>query len=309
MAQFFQDNQATETALDGCPDPTAGRAIIVSSSPYEISACHQLRDNSGNPIDLTSVVATTTTTAAGAGTTTTTTAGPTTTTTTTTTVNPGMLTGSTVFFTDALCPKGRHTSVAVIRDPETGLICFDIPEAVRRRPGVYQAEIIVVDLDGKPYVRDTTLLSVEPSAIASRSGPITIGQIRLRLRDWAVENTAFDQVEFKDAEILEAIIEPIRIWNETPPNVSSYTPSNFPMHALWLDGATAFLLRIAATWYMRNSQQLNYGDGKTVDDRNKFSQYAQLAEARMANFNGRVTQYKVAINWGANPSSLGGTVH
>ena len=219
------------------------------------------------------------------------------------------------FILDALCGGKPCQTTVRITDAANGMVCIDVPESIASRPGVYKVGFMLAMPDGSPYLQDETLLSIEQSlfnqAFSGQStndtGPITIGQIRTRLRDWAIENTAFDSYEFSDAEIIDAMLYPIRMWNETPPVRSRANPSNFPIKELWIEGTTAKLLETSSYDYLRNQRKINYGGGVTEDDKNKFQQYANLAQLKLQQFMGRMKQLKVNGNWGGGAYNTGGT--
>jgi hypothetical protein len=289
MTRFLQNSTAVESSFEGCGDPTAGRAIFVSAGT-PTNACHQLRDNTGQPINLTSI-------------------------------DPGNqdLTftsdetsiTSKVLFRDALCTAGTiHETTVTIDSPTSGLVCFEVPSQVLARPGIYTAEVTLVDTAGRPYLQDSTLVSVEQSLLGQSTvsnryiGPITLGEIRMELRDFPGLNVAWENAEFSDAEIVHAILKPIRAFNETLPRVVSYGTSAFPWRDRWLEGAVATLLRMAGYWYLRNSRNIKYGDNVTEDDKDKVSSYMQIAEMKWAGYLQFCTEEQVRANWASGLSSF-----
>lgn len=296
MAELLQTGaEANESSLEGCPDPTSGRAIIVSSlgdlGPSKV--CHQFRDGMGNPLDLVSIMPLPEDAPDPER-------------------KPHM-----VLIQDALCSAGRPVKVeATIATGTDGQVCFEIPAGVTDRPGIYNTEMLLFDLQGRPYAKDSTLVSVERSLLRDYDngrrqgdGPLTLGEIRMQLRDYAGLNSAWDNAEFSDAEIVHAILQPIREFNETLPRVLGFTASNFPWRQKWLDGVTATLMRMAANWYMRNSRKIQYGDGKTSDDKNKAAEYLQLAEVKWLEYRRFCEMEQVVANYRGGVSSLGGTIH
>lgn len=317
MAEFFRDQTANETALEGCPDPTAGRAIVIPGG-FETTVCHQFRNSDGEPVDLIQYIDEGTDPAGtGCG------CGP--------PVEPEPDPDPPVDppvdppeepcthyvqFADAVCGNGNvHKSPAYISCDDPTKLCFTVPPDVYTNPRIYTAEMVVVDGDCKPIAMDTTLISVERS-LQSRtiglqqrnSGPLTINEIRTHLRDFPVLNSYWDGVEFSDAEILHAIIEPVRKFNETIPRVISFTPANFPFRHNWLEATCAVLLRISAASYLRNSRRLAYGDGKTSDDKDKHTPYANLAEHKWRIYTDFCVHSQVAANLSYGSVRTGGWV-
>lgn len=290
MAKFLQNNVAIETALEGCPDPSAGRAIFVPAG-YPSRTCHELRDDDGTPINLVEQLTMLfveaeddesvdlSTTAAPVPT-------------------------HTVYFANAMCACVPVAVELCISGSDPTRVCFDIPSQITDNPGIYTGEIVIVDADGRPYLSDSMLLSVESSLRLRYTqpgktdpGPITLGQVRTQMRDFPVLNSYWQNVEFSDAEIVHSMLEPIRCFNETMPHATHYTPNNFPFRHNWLQATCACLLRISATSYLRNSHKITYGDGKTSDDRDKYATYAQLAEAKWREYQMFCTEQQVRANW------------
>jgi hypothetical protein len=291
MAQFANSTTAKETSLEGCPDPTAGRAVIVPAG-HVGNVCHQLRDDEGAPIDVLTYL--------------------------------GDLEGVVpldppathiVYVADALCTSEPVYQAVGTIDPDgdPSVICFEVPSNVTDRPGIYKVELAVLSADGVTQITDSTLLSVEPS-LAYRAaggqynrGPITINEVRLQMRDFPVLNSYWQNVEFSDTEIVHSILEPIRCFNETLPRAMSFGPTNFPYRHHWLQAVCAALLRISAVSYMRNSRRIAYGDGKTTDDRDKYATYSQLAEAKWQEYKMFCTEQQVTANW-TGATRVGGIV-
>jgi hypothetical protein len=56
--------------------------------------------------------------------------------------------------------------------------------------------------------------------------------------DTATDNTLLLDVEFNDDQILMAMTEPVRLWNETPPPIRTYSTTTFPFRGAWMIGVT-----------------------------------------------------------------------
>lgn len=296
MAEFFSNKSASETSLEGCPDPTAGRAVILQGG-HATQVCHQFRSGEGAPVDLIAYLDE---------------------------IELPVVDDDDeeeaepvihkVHFADAVCGSGRITTVegTIDEDSDPSRLCFTVPEYVANNPGIYTAEMVIYDAANRPQASDSTLVSVERSlhlrTIApgnTQRGPLTIGEIRTQLRDYPVLNSYWQNVEFSDAEILHAITEPIRCFNETLPRVLSYGPSSFPFRHHWLQAVCASLLRISATSYMRNSRRITYGDNKTSDDKDKYSAYAQMAEMKWREYQAFCSQQQITANWSGGSAHVG----
>ena len=291
MAKLVNNTVAIETALEGCPDPTASRAIVISAG-YTNRVCHQFRNDDGSPMDLGDIYFLDEDDYDEEEGTTTTVAPPT--------------TPHKVYIADALCTGVPVVADMCISGEDPTRVCFTIPDSVANHPGIYRAEMVVMNNDGNPYVTDSTLISVESSLYLRSTmpgvaavGPITIGQVRIAMRDFAGLNAYWANVEFSDAEIVQSILEPISCFNETAPHAARYSPSNFPFRHHWLQAVCANLLRISAMNYMRNSRKIVFGDGKTSDDRDKYSTYIQMAEAKWREYVDFCVMQQVRINWGS----------
>lgn len=279
MAEFYQQHETAVTAFEGCPDPTAGKAVHTVAGT-QARVCHQLLGPDGQPVNLTALQE--------AGT-------------------------STVLFSGVTCSSRVHAvtlDAADFADSDNGRICFALPPAVERTPGIYQVQLTLRDEEAVPYVGDRFLLSVESSLLTpDKPGPLTLGEVRRALRDYPATNTAWESSEFSQDEILAAIVRPVQTFNETLPRVLRYSPANFPYRSQWLDAAIGHLLKLASLWYLRNSQKLSYGDGKTEDDKDKHPAYAQIAEMHLQRFQAFCDAEQVTANLTRGFSSFGGTFH
>jgi hypothetical protein len=135
---------------------------------------------------------------------------------------------------------------------------------------------------------------------ATCSGPLTIAEIRLAIRDKCVEdNFLLDNVEFSDTEIAWAIRRPVEFWNEQPPPLRPcYTPANFPYRYNWTVGVIGELLRIAGPHYERNRLRYSAG-GLSVDDKDKASFYINLGDRYIQEYRDWVLRKKYSINVGS----------
>jgi len=68
------------------------------------------------------------------------------------------------------------------------------------------------------------------------------------------------------------------------------------------------LLPSDGNWYLRNSQNIKYGDGKTTDDKDKVRDYMQIAEGKWQAYLQFCEYQKYTANISGGYSNLGGTV-
>ena len=285
------DEQPKETFFDGCPDPTAGRAVIIGAGASSFS--YTARDSSGAVKDLSELFPAITDPE-----------------------QPVTSEHSVALIVDSLCPSSPIAAAAVTtQDPESGEFKVELPTAVKTRPGIYTVEVVWRPTADTIASTEQFLLSVEPSLYSrwltgdrNRHGTaVTLGQVRVQLRDFAVTNTLWDNVEFSDAEIVHSLRLPIQAFNDMPPRGFHYTANSFPYHYQWLEATAANLLRIASNWYLRNASQVKYPDGRVDDTRNRSQPYLALAENKWQQYLSFCMQKKVSANWSYGAYSLGGT--
>lgn len=197
-----------------------------------------------------------------------------------------------------------------VADEKTGTVRFALPQQVFNLSGIYIMDMAVVDpITEAPIFIDNGLLSVEAGLFGSttqRTGPPTFSDIRIHLRDTAVENDLLDDVEFDTPEVVNALVYPIHQWNEEPPPVAVFTCRTFPFRYHWRQAVAGELLRIAAHHYMRNNLKLNHG-GLEGNIKDKYKEYLVLAESYRTEWKEFITRKKIEINAGMGSSSLGST--
>ncbi|MEM2003816.1 MAG: hypothetical protein QXQ37_04100 [Nitrososphaerota archaeon] len=190
---------------------------------------------------------------------------------------------------------------ATIKDAETGLIEFILPQEVRSVPAIYNAEIGIVDENSneqdKIYVSNSFYVYNEPSNWTTKNYTlIPISEIRLSIRDSdAIENELINNFEYDVAEISYAATRTVQFWNEIPPSVYFFDTSTFPFRNLWLTGIQLFLFEIIEEHYRRNYFPHSSG-GLAVDDKNKFRIYHEAWAARLQLFRNDVMRQKIRIN-------------
>lgn len=146
--------------------------------------------------------------------------------------------------------------------------------------GMYELSWAVVNEDDAPVLVDRGLLSIErslwtadPQRAMRDVGPPTLQEIRQRMFDSsAADNTLLAEIEFGDEQILLAMAEPIRAWNEEPPPIGRFTTRDFPFRGAWVTGIMAQLHLTAGNHYRRNRLAHSAG-GTSIDDKNKEREY------------------------------------
>ena len=197
--------------------------------------------------------------------------------------------------------NGAHLIVQIDAssiDPENGLVDFQLPVEVADYAGLYQMQVAVVGTDSRPKYIEKGILSVEPSLWGDtdvRGGPLTLGEIRLALRDTVEENELLQDYEFDADEVVDAMIWPIREWNESPPPVARFSCRNFPFRHNWMEATIGRLLMTAAHHYNRNNLQLNHG-GLSGNLKDKGGPYVEMAKIYLTNWKQFILRKKVEIN-------------
>lgn len=182
----------------------------------------------------------------------------------------------------------------------SGTVRFTPPDQVFSTAGIYQMAIGVKNAAGNVILQDPGILSVEQSLfgdLSQRTGPPTVRELRIHLRDNPIENDLLEDYEFDVPEIMESIRHPIMQWNETPPPVARFNCATFPYTFHWRQAIVGELLRIAAHHYMRNEYQANHG-GVSGNLKAKHRQYLELGELYATEWRRFIKAKKVEINAG-----------
>jgi hypothetical protein len=204
-----------------------------------------------------------------------------------------------------------------VTDQANGQVKAAIPAELANTPGIYQEEWGVFDATGRLQFTNTGLLFIEPglfgvpkghSSIADRlEGPPSLQEIRLSIRDYPTHNLLLDDVEFRGVEILQAITRPIRNFNEFPPPISrKYSTNDFPWKEHWLRGIHGYLYQMAEAWYRRNRLNTNAG-GVSVDDLNKFNEYARESKRALTEWERFMLLKKTELNMRDTVTTVGST--
>lgn len=282
------------SSIQGCAVITKTRSVIMQRGVDAVVEW-VIRDSSGNPMDLSNYLCNESESSETPD-------GP--------SDEDGLCGRVNVRFQDAFGYSNILQDDAVVLDQAAGLVQVEVPPVIARSPNIYRMAFGVMDSDDTLVYVDNGLLSVERSLFSAPTdecgdvGPLTINEIRLQLRDYALSNNLTDNVEFDDTELLHSILQPIRQWNETPPPIGNSNVYNFPYRYNWLKATVANLLRIAANHYLRNDLQASHG-GISVADQSKAPAYLQLAQQYQVEWERWLIATKVSINAGNAYGSVG----
>lgn len=186
-----------------------------------------------------------------------------------------------------------------------GVVSVDMGLADTKYPGIYLAELVILDEAGARRFSEMRYLEVSPTIDLLREPGIpTIAEVRLFLRDTPADNTMLDDVEFSSTEVVAALRRPIDIWNETPPDVIRYTAATFPWREHWMRGAIGYLMQTASYHYFRNELTYNSG-GLSAADKDKGDVYMKLASMQLDEFRSWMMRKKVEINMNMGYGTLG----
>jgi hypothetical protein len=182
-----------------------------------------------------------------------------------------------------------------------GILRFTLEEEVVERSGIYELSFAVIDENGRPISIDRGIMSVERSMFAldmslnrKQLGPPTLQEVRMRLMDSSRnENLLLDDIEFKDEQILQALWEPIRFWNETPPPIERFSTHDFPFHGAWIIGVLGQLHMTMANHYRRNVYR---GATGGTNDKDKEREYLGEGQRLWEEYKAWVLNKKVECN-------------
>lgn len=216
---------------------------------------------------------------------------------------------------ETVCPIVNITASIVSETTGTVKVTLE-PEQVNY-PGVYIGQFSLVQVADAEDEPDITILSnmfyvvigrnlTRLIGSANMSGPPTIPEVRLFLRDTSPEESyLLESVRFTDEEIAYAIQLPVMYWNEVPPPLSpAYTTANFPYRYHWLIAITGYLFMIAAEQNRANNLQYSAG-GTAVNDQNKEMPYEAAADRRLTEWRAFVQAKKVSLNVALGFGNLG----
>jgi len=210
---------------------------------------------------------------------------------------------STGSFTVKFIIKDREVSslpifnvTCEITDAAQGIVLAKLTPTQTRFAGIFVAQVQVFNA-ADDLIWNTPYWAVfNPSLNVTSTGPITIPEVRLILRDSCPEqNFLLDDFEFNDSQIVACMRLPIDEFNEKYQPKTTYSPRTFPWRFHWLRATAGYLMEIAARGYARD--HLNYvAGGVTVSDRDKAKIYVELANQLLADWRQFVKERKIEMN-------------
>jgi hypothetical protein len=268
-------------AMDDCKILTRLKAFI-----YPQSLCgsieHVFRNAAGSPVDLSAYLGTNVSESAS-------------------TSSSASASGSCVLAVrlwdgDGGCPIQEIAGEAI--DATRGVIRFAVPARIAKKPGIYELTFGIRNSQKALVAVDKGLLSVERNLFGASgsSGPalMTIQELRMRMMDSSRnENLLLDDVEFKDEQILQAMLAPVRYWNEIPPPLRKHTTASFPYTEHWTIGTMAQLYITMAAHFRRNTLR---GVPGGTSDKDKEIEYLREGTRLWQDYTLWAQNKKVAVN-------------
>jgi len=170
---------------------------------------------------------------------------------------------------------------AVSPNPSAGQVVCPLPPAVVDHPGIYRLVWTIKDAAGRAVLINDSILSVERglqattnNVLSVNQGPPTLNELRNSIIDTGPgDNIRLDDIEFSTEQILLALSEPIRVYNEMLPRIPPrYTTKTFPHRGVWLRAAVGYLHLAAANSYRRNRHGVRAA-GLADDSLNREQEY------------------------------------
>lgn len=176
-----------------------------------------------------------------------------------------------------------------------------------RRAGIFTAELQVLEEGERRRVYPFFMI-VNPSLSgdAGQSNQmLSVAEIRMTMRDTDPEgNFLLDELDFKTNEIALMIRRCVDYWNEQPPPVAYYKPTNFPFRYHLSLAVVAELHRMVAIHKMRNDLDYQAG-GLTVKDTINWQTYRQIGDTLWAGWVAWVKAKKYELNIAGGYAQLG----
>lgn len=142
--------------------------------------------------------------------------------------------------------------------------------------GVYRCRVRLYDADGNVYRSLRFYMSIESDDFGGGVEIVTVEALRRYLHDdLASANTLLLREEFADGDLAEAVIVPVRVWNETRPNFDTQSTEHFEFHEHWLMGAAGWLLRSNQHLLDRNRLK---SPGDHLDDMQRAEVYKRTGD-------------------------------
>ena len=214
----------------------------------------------------------------------------------------------------------RNVEQGTVLDAKNGTVQFELPDYVYNIPCIYTFHLAVADKntypsDGKPvYIapgKGVVLVEWTPFVTHNVHCPIrhrvvpAVEDIRRKLDDFIGKNDLLAQVEYSADDIVNAMILPVRLFNELPPRLARFQFSlmTFPFYEFWVLGTAAELLRISVVHYVRNKLLSSHG-GLQGDEKVRDREYMQLANQykeeylQWARFKKHELNFSAGQGWG-----------
>jgi hypothetical protein len=210
-------------------------------------------------------------------------------------------------YSEAVAGSATVQVTADAVDAPNGVVMCEIPTNVTNTPGIYLAELAILDATGTPIFSNEVYVYNENSAWGGgRTALPALDDMRLSLRDNdPAENELIDNYDFGLPELAYAAVRTVRFWNNQPPPIGGTDSTGFPNPEIWFVGTQLFLFELAEEHYRRN--RLPYSAGQTqLDDKAKAEDYNKAFMERMQRFKTLVIHTKAAMNMSRGFGAFGG---
>ena len=108
-------------------------------------------------------------------------------------------------------------------------------------------------------------------------------------------NLLVESIQFSDDEIKNSMDLAVDFYNMTPP-ISNITAENIPYRLILIMGTAAYLMQSESLYQLRNQVDVQDGDVAPTGIYSKGAMYDQMASKLMADFQQKVTDYKMSAN-------------
>lgn len=192
-----------------------------------------------------------------------------------------------------------------IIDPYTGRISLSLGPTELQTPGLWKGCIQTKDGEGNLMDEYPCRLLIKRSVLTVGGIEVpTVGEVRSFLMDRCPsDNRLLLSTQFTDDQILDAMQFAVDDWNGTPPNVLSFTTTNFPWRYPWIVATASQLMRSAAMQQFRNDATFQSGT-VTVNDSNKGAVFNAVADQLRQEWRSWMAAKKREINinlgWGGS---------
>lgn len=200
----------------------------------------------------------------------------------------------------------QETSVNVL-DYTSGLVEAVLPGVVSVNPGVYHAEFGVFNMSGAVAMTNRVSVWVDSGLFGNQTGGLpALDEVRLALQDTDPgANLILNDFENDLADLCFAAVSAVRMWNEAQPPVGpDHTTNDYPYTQRWLSAIVGIVYTTRAKAFLRNHLPYQAG-GVSVDDQNKWQQYAQVGQQLLEEYKDWVKQKKTQFNCEEAITSLG----